>query len=841
MKRALYILITGLLIPGWGNQQVHAQVGLDSLTTTLLDSLEQMVRAQQEAQAEERRRQAGQSKFLTDTVSFYLIQRVEELSMELDRNSRFLRTGLDSSRLKAELQQMEENIRLVERVQQISTGRGNLKRQQLLRDGLRREIRRADLLQEELARLNGKLLSNNRRIFLILNDSLMRQFPQDSVLQQRFIAQLSQLSDAWKTERKLQRESLLLLSRFQSRLSALQLRLQSLLYETEDRIRQYERSLLIRNEDFLWKVGPSDYPFRIVEQAQVLLPTVKGVRLYLRHDRNRYWWVSLLAGIAFALWVRVNRRQLVRHEVEWDYEPSYLQGKLPWVALFLGLFFLVLFEPYAPAYFKDVLYIFLFISASPLLLRHLPRSVHWVWYVLVPGLLLMRWFLDIGALSYGERWLVLLFAVLGGFIGLSRHLQAYRNLLRRRQMGLFVVALFTASNLSGALLEVLGWHLLAKTLVYGAYYAVTFGLLLFLLVQLVHEAVLLQVAALRKATALAAFLHSDELQGPLYRVLFVLAVVLWLIATAIAYNIYDFGSGQLSAFLRAERKLGDATFTYGSILVFGAVLWGAAFLSRVIGEFYREDESNPLSTGKGAQGSKLLLVRLGVLILGFFVGLSAAGIPLTNLAIVVGALSVGIGFGLQNVVNNLISGIILAFERPIRVGDTVEVGTVIGKVREIGIRSTKIAAYDGSELIVPNGDLISQQIVNWTLSNNYRRLELFIGVAYGSDVAQVQGIIKQVLHEQQEIFNYPEPSILTHDLSDSSVVFRILFWVRETSSWLQIRSEVIAQIYNQLRAQGVEIPYPKRDVYLHMTEGKKGASTEKGAADRPEEEKKEEK
>ena len=160
-----------------------------------------------------------------------------------------------------------------------------------------------------------------------------------------------------------------------------------------------------------------------------------------------------------------------------------------------------------------------------------------------------------------------------------------------------------------------------------------------------------------------------------------------------------------------------------------------------------------------------------------------SGIPMDRITIIIGALGVGIGFGLQNIVNNLVSGVILAFEKPVQVGDIIEVGNRTGTIKEIGIRASKIETGNGSELIIPNGDLISQHVINWTLSNNNRQVELIVGVAYGSDIARVETLLKNLIRGRDDIMQTPPPSVFLHNFSDSSVDFKILFWAAEISTW----------------------------------------------------------
>jgi small-conductance mechanosensitive channel len=176
-------------------------------------------------------------------------------------------------------------------------------------------------------------------------------------------------------------------------------------------------------------------------------------------------------------------------------------------------------------------------------------------------------------------------------------------------------------------------------------------------------------------------------------------------------------------------------------------------------------------------------------------------------------LGVGIGFGLQNVVNNLVSGLILAFERPVRVGDTIEVNTRQGIVKEIGIRSTKIITAEGSEVIIPNGDLLSQHIINWTQNSAYRRVEIILGVGYQSSLREVEKIILGILNEHAQVQTRPAPLVLTHSFADSSVQIRTLFWTNH-ENWVATKSDILQVIHQRFQENNIQIPFPQQDVHI---------------------------
>jgi len=213
------------------------------------------------------------------------------------------------------------------------------------------------------------------------------------------------------------------------------------------------------------------------------------------------------------------------------------------------------------------------------------------------------------------------------------------------------------------------------------------------------------------------------------------------------------------------------------------------------------------------------LVHYVVLTLGALIGLSAVGLDMTKLTIVAGALSVGIGFGLQNVVNNFVSGLILLFERPIQVGDQIEVGGLAGTLQRIGIRASVLRTPDGSEVIVPNGELISQKVTNWTLSDRNRLLRVDVGVAYGTKLAEATALMLGVAHAHPDVADDPPPEVLLMALADSSLNLQLRAWTEHPQRWPAIRSELLGRVYERLEEAGINIPFPQRTVHVVKSEG----------------------
>ena len=219
----------------------------------------------------------------------------------------------------------------------------------------------------------------------------------------------------------------------------------------------------------------------------------------------------------------------------------------------------------------------------------------------------------------------------------------------------------------------------------------------------------------------------------------------------------------------------------------------------------------------GAREAIVTITGYILIVISALIGLSVAGFEFRNLAIIAGALSVGIGFGLQNIVNNFVSGLILLFERPVKTGDWIVVGNTEGYVKRIRIRSTQIQTFDRADVIVPNSELISQQVTNWMLYDTQGRARVPVGVAYGSDTQKVKTVLEKIAQEHPSVItdgSYPEPRVLFLGFGDSSLNFELRCFIRNIDSRLQVISDLNFAIDAAFRAEGIEIPFPQRDLHL---------------------------
>ncbi len=295
------------------------------------------------------------------------------------------------------------------------------------------------------------------------------------------------------------------------------------------------------------------------------------------------------------------------------------------------------------------------------------------------------------------------------------------------------------------------------------------------------------------------------------------ALAIWAALTLSWFDLLEPMIGVAATVLQTPLSVGSLSISLGDILVFVLAVWLAALASRLTRFVLEQDVFPRLALPRGVPGAVSKLSHYVVIGLGLMVAFAAAGIDLSSLALLAGALGVGIGFGLQAIVNNFVSGLILIFERPIQVNDTIELDALKGTVKHIGIRASTVRTFDGAEVIVPNADLISGRVVNWTLSDRLRRIEVAVGVAYGTDPHRVKEILLEVARAQPKGLEYPEPFVLFQGFGESSLDFFLRFWTSDFENWLKIQSDATYAVHDALDAAGIEIPFPQRTLHIRSS------------------------
>ncbi|OOG77969.1 mechanosensitive ion channel family protein [Flavobacterium sp. A45] len=262
------------------------------------------------------------------------------------------------------------------------------------------------------------------------------------------------------------------------------------------------------------------------------------------------------------------------------------------------------------------------------------------------------------------------------------------------------------------------------------------------------------------------------------------------------------------------RSIGNITFSFENIIIFILVIVLSSFISKVV-SFLASDNQIIKSKNKTKNfGSWLFLSRIAIVTLGVLIAFASAGIPLDRITLIISALGVGIGFGMQSLVNNLISGLIIAFEKPVSLDDIIEVGTQSGKMKSIGIRSSVVTTFDGADVIIPNGELLNQNLTNWTLGSSSRRSEIRFGVAYGTDLELTKKLLFEILEKNQNVLMRPQPAIWFTKFGDSSIDLVLKYWISHFDFDNDTRSELIIAIDKTLKENNIVIPFSQQDIHI---------------------------
>jgi small-conductance mechanosensitive channel len=283
------------------------------------------------------------------------------------------------------------------------------------------------------------------------------------------------------------------------------------------------------------------------------------------------------------------------------------------------------------------------------------------------------------------------------------------------------------------------------------------------------------------------------------------------------WGVYDSMEEATKGLLGLGINVGSQRISVGLVIVSLGILYIAVFVSSLLRKLIVDTILVRRGVERGVRLSIGRLVHYIIIVAGFLLALLSLGFEFTKLTIVLSALGVGIGFGLQGVVNNFVSGLILLFEQPVRVGDIIELDGNWAEIKTIGLRATIVETYDQSDMIIPNADLVSSQVTNWTLRNRQARLIIKIGVAYGSDIPLVIKTLMACANVNENVSKTPPPQVLFLNFGESTLDFELRVWVLAVDR-LPIKSELNQEIDRSFREAKIVIAFPQQDLHLRSVD-----------------------
>ncbi|WP_165806461.1 mechanosensitive ion channel family protein [Chitinophaga parva] len=654
----------------------------------------------------------------------------------------------------------------------------------------------------------SKLLGIKKEIRDMRKDTLIIKVFRDTALRAQFMPQLVQLRSKWKRADSLMKVSTARFNTLKAHVAGNSIIVEELLYQTDGLLRTVGVQVFGKERRFIWEPRSGGNTPTAAMQAGFRKSVDAEQRLaqyYFAITRNKRVWLYI-TGLVFYFWVWYNYRSTKKLDRMASLNMlglRYLNPRPYTATLVLALSLAPLFDLHAPAIYIETTQFLLMLIVSVVIYKRLSRTLFYGWCVFLLLFLLLPIIRILGLPMFLSRWynfVINIASILLGWYFLSRdasHLKAYK-LFR------WVVGLYVVFNALALLCNVFGRVTLSQILGATAVYALAQTVSLGVFVSVVVEAFLLQIQSSRMRKHYPEAFEIADISRSLRRFAMVLAIILWVIVFTTNLNIYDALNDILGIVFSQPYSVGSINFTLRGLVLFLGIIWVANFLQKYIAYFFGDTGDDAAFDDKG-QRSRLLVTRLVLLILGFLLAIAASGLPIDKITVVLGALSVGIGLGLQSIVNNFVSGIILIFDRPLRIGDTVEIGDKKGRVKEIGIRSSTLLTEEGAEVIMPNGDVLSHNIVNWTLSNNYARVSLPFVIRKNADMDQLRPALVQVVKANHDVVERKEPEIVLGAITAKTVELRIYFWCKDFARVNVVAGEVRAAVYQQLEKMNIEV------------------------------------
>ena len=750
-----------------------------------------------------------------DSLKGGFLAHLEEFTEILNRSNGILKRGYDTSIIADEL---PNNERLVSFIKNNITNSQyynfrNLTSSKVVLKQLKKQLR---VWEETLLAYNSQIAQLTININKVAKEASIVRMTEDSVLLEMYLKKINTISEKWKKADSSSKVAFRKMGFLENRVVGLSFEISDLLDEVDFQISNYKKKSFSKEEPYLFLADSKSYPKILTEViSDSFLRAYNLVPFYFKVTSEVIFY-NLIWIIALFFWLFWAYRKLEKNKDEKALSKMKYLSKGVWlVVLFIGFLFSPLLYDTPPISYLQILITCLSLLYTILVWDtwtiEFKRS--WICFLALFILASIDSILIESALM--ERWILLVINLSSIVLAFYMQREMYAKNNSYSIYYRWLISLFLILNSFAFVMNLFGRITLAKIFTGSSVVAIIYALSLDLLEAIIFEVLLLNIEAF-KESKFASLLNFQELKAKFRSTIYIVLSAFWAIIFFYTLNLYDFIINGSRSFFSTEIELGDLKFTFGHIVLFVIIIYISSVISKLLTYFF--GSTGQFATNKkNKNGSWVLLLRLSVFTIGIFVAFAASGIPIDKLTIIIGALGVGIGFGLQNIINNLVSGIVLAFEKPMQIGDVIEIENHIGTVKEIGIRSSKITTYDGAEIVVPNGEFISKQITNWTLTNTYRRIELIIGVAYESDLNNVKELLDHIVENHPGIIKFPKPIVLLHEFSDSSVNFRVLFWTGDFDSWTSLKSSVLLDIFKAFKENGITIPFPQHDIHVKTT------------------------
>jgi potassium efflux system protein len=744
----------------------------------------------------------------TDTSINSLIQRLEQYKTTFNQINNSLADGLDTA---DESQQLPIFVKRIGKIQSLANTKksSTLRYLFILRDNLDRMQDDLEGWQSDLDDVNTKLVQNQHDILKFTNDSLLKIIPADSVLKYTYLTQLKTVKGLWHKTDSANRSNLYKVNFLQNKVTSAYSNILDATDQIDTKIKRFATRAESGEFGYIWENNTQYGDINTALNGTMRLNKIQ-LGFFVNNETATHL-IALLFLVLVAIWIGYNR---IRAAGQSEH-PETIQEHINFIyanpivsVILIATAIAPYFYGHPPVIFLETFFLISLVCTLLLVKRSCPKSLFN--FLLLLFIVVVVYSLSnlLVQITNFDRLLILLLSIISIVIAIWFYRKVDKAPEGHIPNTRLVLKLFIALQFLSLILNLTGRFSLAKILGVTAVFNLWMALSLYFIIQIIIQGIFLQFHTKKTENTFVTWIDYNILQKKFKNTLNIFATLLWLFYLLQNLNIDDWVRDNATDLLNQSRTIGGASFTFGGFVIFIIVIWLSSLLSKMISYFYdiSAQHANDISALKKKNRASTLLIRIGVFTGGFLLAVAASGFPLDKLTVILSAFGVGIGFGLQNVTNNLVSGMILAFEKPIQIGDIIEVDSKSGTVKEIGIRSSKLTTSEGAEVIIPNADMISHHVTNWTMSSTSRRIEILISVVYGSDIEKVKTSLTEMLSKRDDIMTNPVPSVFVNNITDKSVDFRILVWTADLSTSNTVKSHILADIYNIFNKEDIKTP-----------------------------------
>jgi len=767
----------------------------------------------------------------TDTSINSKLQRIEQYITTFNQIKNNLADGLDTTDISEGLPPVMRRLDKIGTV--VNTRKlGTLRYLAILRDNLDRMENDLDGWQSDLQDINTKLVQNQTDLNKFAKDTLLKAEPTDSLLKNALFVQKKTIWRLWHKVDSANRKTLLKVNLLQDQTSIAYTKTLDETDQIDSKIKDFAMKAIAGESSYIWSPDAKYNNFQGPVKSTVRLDTLL-FNFFIKNET-----IIHLLGFAFFIVVFsiiiYNRSRALKNKdtaAEICKEADYVCRWPILSPLLVATSITPYFYNHPPTIFLEIFFLISVILSLIIIKRDIPKTAYsflMLLFVLAIFYALSNLLIEISNI---DRYFIFLLGIVAIYGGITFYKKVKKSPGDHLPNTTLVLSIFIGLEILSVVLNVTGRFSLAKiigvTAVFNLWLLITF----YLVINIIIQAVFLHFQHKKGSNSIINWFDYNLVQKKFRGTLLLITSLLWLFSMLQNLNLDDWAKDNIGDLLNQSQAIGSASFTFGGFVIFVLVIWLSSIVSKIISYFYdvSAQRTTDLSIQKRKNRTSVLVIRMAVFTIGFLLAVAASNFPLDKLTIIISAFGVGIGFGLQNIVNNLVSGLILAFEKPINIGDIIQVDGHMGTMKEIGIRSSRVVTGDGSEVIIPNGDLISHQVTNWTLSNSNRQIELRVITAYGVDINKTKDLFKSLLSNRNDIMTSPAPSVFVNNISESAVEFKILFWEPDISTTASLKSQILSEIYQAIDKEGVQLPSTQKDIFVHFPEGVPLANPEKNA------------